>query len=229
MRSDFINNMTHEFKTPISTVALAIEALLKFDVRKSEEKTIQYLKISQEENKRLGTMVERVLNIAAYDRGEIMLNLKETNMHELIEESLLSMQMQVSERNGTLNQYFGALETTVKADHDHIRNVINTLIDNALKYGGEQPEIKISTRNSGDFMVISVEDNGIGISKEDQKKIFDKFYRVPTGKVHDVKGFGLGLSYAAGIVEKHKGMIKVHSQLNKGSIFEIYLPVSYDN
>jgi two-component system phosphate regulon sensor histidine kinase PhoR len=225
MRSDFINNMTHEFKTPISTVSLALEALLNFDVRESEEKTVQYLKISQQENKRLGTMVEKVLSIAAYDRGEVILNIQETDVHQIIEEVVHHLQMQVAEKGGAITLDSEAKASLIPIDADHIKNVVSTLIDNAIKYSNSVPEIMISTREVGEYIIISVEDHGIGISKEDQKKIFDKFYRVHTGNVHNVKGFGLGLSYAASIVEKHGGFIKVHSQLNKGSIFEIYLPM----
>ncbi len=229
IRSDFINNMTHEFKTPISTVSLATEALLSFDVRKSEEKTVQYLKIAQQENKRLGNMVEKVLNIAAYDRGEIRLQFQQTDMNELIETAISNMQMQILERNAVLTRYYNADNYNLDVDQDHFKNVITTLIDNALKYSEGQPGIEIHTSNSKDFFVISVEDHGIGISKEEQKKIFEKFYRVPTGKVHNVKGFGLGLSYAAGIVKMHGGSISVQSQLNRGSIFEIHIPLKHES
>ncbi len=229
IRSDFINNMTHEFKTPISTVSLATEALLSFDVRKSEEKTIQYLKIAQQENKRLGNMVEKVLNIAAYDRGEIRLQSQQTDMNELIETAISNMQMQILERNAVLTRYYNATNHVLNVDQDHFKNVMTTLIDNALKYSEDQPGIEIHTSSSKDFFIISVEDHGIGISKEEQKKIFEKFYRVSTGKVHNVKGFGLGLSYAAGIVQMHGGSISVQSQLNKGSVFEIHIPLKHES
>ncbi len=224
VKNDFINNMTHELKTPISTVSLALEALLKFDLRKNEDKTIRYLEICRHENKRLGEMVEKVLNIATYQRGEIKLKKVTLNLHELIEDVYTNIIVQVQQNNGRINLKLEALDEIIYVDKVHFTNILFNLLDNANKYYKDVPDIQISTYNDLDWIYIDIEDKGIGIKKENQKKIFDRFYRVPTGNLHNVKGYGLGLSYVVDIVRLHNGKIDVKSEIGNGTCFTIQIP-----
>lgn len=224
MKNDFINNMTHEFKTPISTVSLACEALSDKDIKKSEELYSSYIDVINEENKRLGALAEKILQTAIIEKEESKLKEESVDVHTLIEEAISINQMQVEIKDGTIHKDLKATQTTITADHDHMLNVLNNLLDNANKYTPKRPDIKVSTYNTLKEIVISISDNGIGISKSDQKKIFDKLYRVHTGDLHDVKGFGLGLSYVKFIVEKHDGRLSLESEPSKGSVFRIFLP-----
>ena len=226
VKNDFINNMTHEFKTPISTISLASEVLSDKSIEKSEDTTERYLKIIRNENKRLGGMVENILQAATLDKGELKLKIQETDVHQVIKDVLQSLNLQIQNKHGEAVTELNAQRYSLFADRMHIGNIIYNLVDNALKYCNESPRIVISTASDKDNLVISVKDNGIGIKKEDQKKIFDTFYRVPTGNIHNVKGFGLGLSYVKAVVEKHGGHIEVESEPNKGSTFVVYLPFS---
>ncbi|GAA4843746.1 HAMP domain-containing sensor histidine kinase [Algivirga pacifica] len=225
MRRDFINNLTHEFKTPIATVSLALEALLKFDIRKDDQKTVQYLEMAQKENKRLGVMVQKVLNIAASEKGTLRLQLEPLEMHQLLEEVFSQLKIQVEEYGGSLTWEFVRVPIWVYGDAIHLSNVMSNLLDNALKYSVKQPEIKVRTTIHQNELLISVEDTGIGIEKEYIGQVFDKFFRVPTGDIHNVKGFGLGLSYAAMVIQRHMGEITVNSEVGKGSVFTIHLPL----
>jgi len=227
IKNDFINNMTHELKTPISTISLACEALADPDMDKNQQKVDRFVGMIRDENKRLGVLVENVLRSAILDRGELNLNIQLFDVHSLIEEVIKNMDIQLTRKNGKVKTNFTAANSNVQGDRVHLTNVIYNLIDNALKYTPENPVIEISTRNISIGIEISVKDNGIGISKENQKKIFDKLYRVPTGDIHNVKGFGLGLSYVQAIVNKHNGKIVVESELKKGSTFNIYIPHQY--
>jgi two-component system, OmpR family, phosphate regulon sensor histidine kinase PhoR len=227
IKNDFINNMTHELKTPISTISLACEALADPDMDKSQQKVDRFVGMIRDENKRLGVLVENVLRSAILDRGELNLNIQLFDVHSLIEEVIKNMDIQLTRKNGKVKTNFSAGISNVQGDRVHLTNVIYNLIDNALKYTPENPVIEISTRNISIGIEISVKDNGIGISKENQKKIFDKLYRVPTGDIHNVKGFGLGLSYVQAIINKHNGKIVVESELKKGSTFNIYIPHQY--
>jgi two-component system phosphate regulon sensor histidine kinase PhoR len=224
IKNDFINNMTHELKTPISTISLACEALADPDMDKSQQKVDRFVGMIRDENKRLGVLVENVLRSAILDRGELNLNIQLVDMHGLIEEVIKNMDIQLTRKNAKVKTRFSALKPTVQGDRVHLTNVIYNLIDNALKYTPENPEIEISTQNVSIGVEIGVKDNGIGISRENQKKIFDKLYRVPTGDIHNVKGFGLGLSYVQAIIDKHNGKIVVESELKKGSTFNLYIP-----
>ncbi len=224
IKNDFINNMTHELKTPISTVSLALEALLKFDLRKNEDKTIRYLEICRHENKRLGEMVEKVLNIASYQRGEIKLKKESLNLHELIEDVYKNILVQVQQNNGSINLQLEALDKIIQVDKVHFTNILFNLLDNANKYYNDIPDIQIRTYNDLDWIYIDIEDKGIGIKKENLKKIFDRFYRVPTGNLHNVKGYGLGLSYVMDIVRFHDGKIDVKSEIGHGTCFTIQIP-----
>lgn len=224
IKSDFINNMTHELKTPISTISLACEVLNDADIPKTEERTAHYVGVINSENKRLGTLVENVLQSAVLDKAEFSLKLHELSVHEVINQVCHQSKVRVEQSNGQIITNFKATNPLIQADRVHFTNIVSNLIDNAIKYSPKEPTVIIKTRDINNGIVIDVEDNGVGISKENVSKIFDKLYRVPTGNVHDVKGFGLGLSYVKAIVEKHNGSIKVTSQLNKGSTFSIFMP-----
>ena len=224
VKTDFINNMTHELKTPISTVSLALEALVNFDVRNNEERSLRYLDISRRELKRLSTMVEKVLNIAQYEKGEITLNKEEHHLNYLIENVTETISMQVQKKNGTLTCNLNAQPDMIFADKVHINNLLYNLIDNSNKYFIDKPEILIVTKTVDKGVSLEVSDKGIGISKEEISRVFDKFYRVPTGNIHNVKGYGLGLSYVKDIVDMHGGKLSITSEINKGTTFIIYLP-----
>lgn len=229
IKNDFISNMTHEFKTPISTISLACEVLNDKSVEKTPERTAKFVRMIGDENKRLSLLVENILQTAILDKGKFKLKISQVDIHTLIEQTITNIKLQVENREGEITTDLKALQSTVNADRVHITNIIFNLIDNALKYSNEKPHIKISTTSDTQGIFISVQDNGIGISKENQKRIFETMYRVPTGNVHNVKGFGLGLSYVKAIVEKHGGTIAVESELNKGSTFTVYLPFDIKN
>ncbi|TVR42286.1 MAG: sensor histidine kinase [Cryomorphaceae bacterium] len=228
IKNDFINNMTHELKTPIATISLACEALGDPDLSSSPEKTNNFVRMIRDENSRLGVLVENVLRSAVLDKGEVKLRTASINMQDVIREVIQNMEIQVRQRGGELNTVFQDSNPMVEGDRIHLTNVVYNLTDNALKYSPESPKIEISTRNKGSCLVVSVKDNGIGIPREHQKKIFDKLYRVPTGNIHNVKGFGLGLSYVKNVMDKHRGKITVQSEINKGSTFSIYIPHRYE-
>lgn len=224
IQKDFINNMTHEFKTPISTIAVATEVLKDPAIRNQPERLLNYSTIIEKENARLKQQVERVLQVARLDKEDFGLKKEILDIHQVIQDAIRNTSMTLQEKQGTIVCDLSAIEREVPADKLHLTNVIQNLIDNAIKYCKNIPEITIKTTNELKRLVIEVHDNGIGISAENQKRIFQKFFRVPTGNVHDVKGFGLGLSYVKTIVEVHGGNIKVESELGKGSVFRIYLP-----
>lgn len=224
IKNDFINNMTHELKTPISTISLACEVLNDKDIPKTEERTLHYVNVINDENKRLGTLVENVLQSAVLDKGDFALKLVDLNIHDIIYNVVDRAKVRLDQSNGEVSFRLNAEACIVSVDKVHITNVISNLLDNAMKYSREQPQIEIKTKNLGKGIVIDFKDQGIGIPKENLAKIFDKLYRVPTGNVHDVKGFGLGLSYVKAIIDKHNGSVKVASQFGKGSTFSIYIP-----
>jgi len=225
MKTDFVNNMTHEFKTPISTISLACEALKDNDIRKIGDVTENYIGIISEENKRLGNMAEKILQTAVLEKGKLKLSKEIIDIHGVIIEAIKNISIQVEINDGIIIRDFHATSSEINADKMHLTNVIFNLMENANKYSPKKPRIIVSTRNVADGVEIGVKDNGIGISKSYQKKIFEKLYRVPTGDIHDFKGFGLGLSYVQAIVDKHGGSIKLESELNRGSTFTIYLPM----
>ncbi len=229
IKNDFINNMTHELKTPISTVALASEMLGDSSIDKSKERLTHYVRIIKEENQRLGLLVENILQTAVLDKGQFKLRPQEVDVHEIIDRAISNIRLQVEKREGEIHLEKNAKQNILMADRVHLTNIIYNLVDNALKYSEQKPNIKIATENINEGIQISVSDNGIGISKENQKKIFDTFYRVPTGNIHDVKGFGLGLSYVKAAVEKHNGHVSVESEVGKGSTFKVYLPQLHTN
>jgi len=224
IKNDFINNMTHEFKTPISTIQLACEVINDASVEKTPASMSNYIKMIKDENKRLSVLVENVLQTAILDRGEFKLRISDVDVHNVIEQAISNVRLMVEKKEGEIITSLNAKTFVLKADRVHLVNIVYNLIDNALKYSGEKPEIRIETKNEGGKILVSVSDNGIGISRENQKKVFEKFYRVSTGNIHTVKGFGLGLSYVKAVVEKHGGTISVESELNKGATFTITLP-----
>jgi two-component system phosphate regulon sensor histidine kinase PhoR len=224
VKNDFINNMTHEFKTPISTIALSSEVLLKDNILENPERFRHYVKIINEENKRLKGHVESVLQIALFDNKKIGFNRKDLNINDILQNISKNMQPRLDEKLGKLNLEFNAQNPLVSGDENHLTNVFYNILDNAIKYCDKIPEIRISTINLKKYISIEISDNGKGMKKESTKQIFEKFYRVPSGNVHDVKGFGIGLFYVKQIVDEHKGKIKVKSVLGKGTIFRIYLP-----
>jgi two-component system, OmpR family, phosphate regulon sensor histidine kinase PhoR len=225
IQKDFINNMTHEFKTPISTIALSTEVLKNPNIISQPERLLNYTTIIEKENTRLKQHVERVLQMARLDKEDIGLKKEQIDIHLLIHEAVKTNSYALTEKNGNVELDLAAENFIIEGDRLHLTNVFNNLIDNALKYSSAHPEIKIQTANVSGSLTIAVTDNGIGISAENQKRVFQKFYRVPTGNLHDVKGFGLGLSYVKTIVEAHKGVIKLDSELGKGSSFKISLPL----
>lgn len=229
MKNDFINNMTHEFKTPISTISLACEALNDKDVVKSETIFSSYLSMITEENKRLGKMAERILQSAILEQGRLTLNKEIIDIHEVITTAVKNIQLQVEKQSGVLTSDLNASSTMVFVDRVHMVNVIFNLLDNAKKYSEGKPEISIRTENTFSDIMITIQDKGIGISKKNQKRIFDKLYRVSTGNVHNVKGFGLGLSYVKAVIDQHGGTIDLESELGKGTRFIINLPLNQEN
>ncbi len=226
IKSDFINNMTHEFKTPLATISLAVDALKNEKVIADKTKSDYFTGIIKEENKRMNKQVETILQAALLDKQEVQLNLKKLPAHDLINAALNNIILPIKEKNGDLVVDFQAKEDLILADEVHFTNLINNLLDNALKYTEDKPLIKLSTSTAGNYLKIKIEDNGIGMTKETVSKIFEKFYRAHTGNIHNVKGFGLGLSYVKTMVHAHKGTIKAESVLGKGSTFYVSIPLA---
>lgn len=227
IKTDFINNMTHELKTPIATIGLSSSTLLTSDFSKDPERLKRYASIIYTENKRLEAQVERVLNIAKMDKNKEPIKITLFDIHEFILNSKETFEINLEEIGGSLTTRLNAVQHIVYVDPIHIKNVIHNLLENAIKYRKEDRnlQVTIETRNDKKHLIIDVSDNGIGISKENQKFIFEKFYRVSTGDVHDVKGFGLGLFYVHSIIERHGGKVILKSDGKSGSSFLIYLPL----
>jgi two-component system phosphate regulon sensor histidine kinase PhoR len=228
MKNDFINNMTHEFKTPVATIMIASEALKDPEVVEDKSRISRLAGIIYDENVRLGNHIERVLSIARLEKKELKLEQREVNIHDLIAAVVDSMSLQLQKKNAKLTMNLNALNPIVYGDELHLSNVFYNLVDNANKYSAEDPEITIETRSTDKMLIIEITDKGIGMTKEHTKRIFDQFYRVPTGNLHDVKGFGLGLNYVQDIVDQMNGTIKVHSEKDKGTTFEISLPLNHN-
>jgi two-component system, OmpR family, phosphate regulon sensor histidine kinase PhoR len=226
IRNDFVSNMTHELKTPISTISLASQMLGDKSIPAGIKNIEQIAKIISEECRRLGNQVEKVLQTAVFDKGKLRLRLNEVDMHEIIKGVIENFSIQIKSRNGKITTGLHAANFVLRVDQVHITNVLSNLLDNAIKYCNINPEIRIESEDKEDFLLLSISDNGIGISKADQKRVFEKFYRVPTGNVHTVKGFGLGLSYVKMIIEEHHGYVDVQSELYEGSTFKLYLPIN---
>lgn len=224
IKNDFINNMTHEFKTPIATISLAADSIGSPVVMGNPDKIRRFIDIIRQENRRMNSQVERVLQMALIDKKDFELKIAEVNVHDLVLQAVDNFSLQVEKREGTIHTELQAEKPVIEADATHLTSVIHNLLDNANKYSPEKPDITVSTRNVPIGIEITVTDHGMGISKEARKHIFDKFYRVHTGNIHDVKGFGLGLSYVKAIMVAHKGLVDVKSEPGKGSSFSITLP-----
>lgn len=222
--TDFLNNMTHEFKTPLTNIALAGKMIAKDSTARQEDKIKHYSGIILEENEKLRLQVEQVLSMTALERGEIPLQKTELDFHRLIHDCLKCISIQIESRQGSLALMLDAERFVVMGDKTHLTNALCNLIDNAVKYSIEKPELLIRTSNAGQRLAVLISDKGIGIEKEYHGKVFDKFFRVPTGDVHDVKGFGLGLAYIKKIVELHGGTIELESEKGKGTTFTMTLP-----
>jgi len=225
MKSDFVNNMTHELKTPISTISLASQMLNDKSISPEQKNYSRISGIISDESARLGYQVERVLQMAKFDQGDMKLTFEILSVHEIIESVIANFTLQVDSRKGMLIPSLHADNDQIEGDPVHITNILSNLLDNAVKYTTVAPEIYIETRNVQSDMLIIVRDNGIGISRANQRRIFDKFFRVSTGNIHNVKGFGLGLSYVKKVVEEHKGHITLESELGEGTSFFIKLPL----
>jgi two-component system phosphate regulon sensor histidine kinase PhoR len=224
IQKDFINNMTHEFKTPISTIAISTRVLKDPGIVQFPERLLNYATIIENENHRLKQQVERVLQMARLEKEDLGLKKETLDFHDLIHEAVKNKSFQTA--NVSIQLKLGATPSTVSVDKLHMVNVIYNLLDNAIKYNNRNAEIQISTSTHNSMFQMEIQDNGIGINKDNLKKIFNRFYRVPTGNLHDVKGFGLGLSYVKRIVEAHEGKITVASEPGRGSLFTIQLPLS---
>ena len=225
IKSDFINNMTHEFKTPLATISLAVDALRNEKVQADKEKSKYFSDIIKEENIRMNKHVETILQAALMEKQELQLNLTSLHVHALVQSLLENYVLQLQDKQGNIQLMLNAKNDLINADEVHFSNLISNLIDNAVKYSKDKPKIIISTHSTRKHLLIRVEDNGIGMSKETVKRIFEKFYRAHTGNLHDVKGFGLGMSYVKTVIDAHKGRIKVESTLGKGSIFTVEMPL----
>jgi len=225
IKTDFINNMTHEFKTPLATISLAVDSINNAKVIGDPGMIRQYTQVIREENNRMNTHVEQVLQMALFDRREFRLDLNLSDLHDIIRRSVESVRLQLEKRQGTVKLELLAENAVIMADEVQLMNCILNLLDNANKYSPEKPEISIYTRNQEKSVILGVSDKGIGMTKETQKRIFEKFYRIPTGNIHNVKGFGLGLSYVKAIVDAHRGTIHVWSETGNGCRIEITLPL----
>jgi two-component system phosphate regulon sensor histidine kinase PhoR len=229
MKSDFINNMTHEFKTPIATISLAADTITNPRVIKDEQSVRHFVSMIKKENSRMDKKVETILQLASLDRKEIHFRFENLSLHEVIHHAVETIDIIIRQKNGIVTMNLNAREHVIRGDSEHIFNLVNNLLDNAIKYSPESPEILIETRNDNEGVLMSVTDKGIGMTKSVQSKIFERFYRQASGKVHDVKGFGVGLNYVKAIVEAHKGTITVTSEPGKGSRFDVYLPFNPEN
>lgn len=229
IRTDLVNNLTHELKTPISTIALACEALADPGMPKSGEQVANFVGMIRDENKRLGVLVESVLQSAVLDSGRMRIKPVDLDLHALLKDVERHSGIQAQRRNGRIELDLKAELAHVSGDRIHLTNVFYNLVDNAMKYSRNEPRVRISTRSDAAGIIVSVADNGVGIPRGEQKKIFDRLYRVPTGNVHDVKGFGLGLSYVRAVVERHGGSIAVESEPGHGSTFHITLPFEHEH
>jgi two-component system, OmpR family, phosphate regulon sensor histidine kinase PhoR len=228
IKNDFINNMTHEFKTPIATISLAVDALRNIKVQQDTKKMTYFSDIIKEENQRMNRQVETILKAALLERQDVQLNLKPLHLHEIIQDVSDNFMLRLQEKQGSIELHLDAENDLIDGDEVHISNLVNNLMDNAVKYSKETvpPRIVLNTSSTDKRFILTMEDNGIGMNRETVKRIFEKFYRAHTGNIHNVKGFGLGLTYVKTVVEGHDGNIKAESTLGKGSCFTIDLPLA---
>jgi two-component system, OmpR family, phosphate regulon sensor histidine kinase PhoR len=229
MKTDFINNMTHEFKTPIATISLAADSITSPVILSNSDKVKRFANIIKQENNRMNSQVEKVLQMALLDKRDFSLKLTSIDLHDVIATAVENISLQVEKKEGTVKAVLDAKNPVVEGDLTHISNMISNLLDNANKYSPDKPDITVITRNVPNGVEVTVKDKGIGMSKEARKQIFDKFYRVSTGNLHDVKGFGLGLSYVKAMIIAHKGQVDVKSELGKGSSFMLTFPFNVES
>jgi len=225
IKTDFINNMTHEFKTPIATINLALDAIRNPKIIEDKTKVLRYLNMIKEENKRMHAQVENVLRISKLEKNELNISKENVDLHDLIEDAMTHVELIIEDKKGYLKTNLSAEKTSVLANDTHFTNVIVNILDNAIKYSPGAPEIEVSTENVGENILLKIKDHGSGMSKVAQKRVFEKFYREHTGNIHNVKGHGLGLAYVKRMVEDHQGYISVESEKEKGSTFTIRLPL----
>jgi two-component system phosphate regulon sensor histidine kinase PhoR len=219
MKTDFINNMTHEFKTPISTISISANALAKGNICEKPDKLAKYVRIIQSENQRLKEQVERILQAATIEKEKVNIKNQPLHLHDILNNIIEVFKVNIESKSGIIHTQFDASNDTILGDEEHLKNIFSNLIDNAIKYSPDELNISISTKNTENEISISISDKGLGISSEYQPYVFEKFYRVPTGNLHDVKGFGIGLNYVYLLVDKHQGKIKLKSQSGEGSTF----------
>lgn len=225
IKTDFINNMTHEFKTPIATINLALDAVKNEKITQDEEKRNRYLQMIRDENKRMHAQVENVLRISKLERNELDISKERLELHDLIQDAITHVELIVENRQGYVKNHFDAKKSHILANESHFTNVIVNILDNAIKYSSDVPKIDVYTENVKNYVIVKIEDKGLGMSKSVQRKIFEKFFREHTGDVHNVKGHGLGLAYVKRILEDHHGEISVISTKGTGSTFIIKLPL----
>lgn len=225
IKTDFINNMTHEFKTPIATINLALDAVKNPKISDNKEKVSYYHKMIRDENKRMHAQVENVLRISKLEKNELDIRKERYKLHDIIEDAVNHIQLIVEDRNGYVKVHLDAAKSSILANESHLTNVIVNILDNAVKYSPEEPKVDVYTENVKNFIFLKVKDQGDGMTKAAQRKVFEKFYREHTGNIHNVKGHGLGLAYAKQIVEDHQGEIYVESEKGKGSTFTIKIPL----
>ena len=225
IKTDFINNMTHEFKTPIATINLALDSIRNPKIIEDKDKVMRYLGMIKDENKRMHAQVENVLRISKLEKNELNISKERLKLHDLIEDALAHVQLIVEDSKGYINLHLNAAKSSILANQTHFTNVIVNILDNAIKYSDDAPKIDVYTENIGNYILMRVADQGNGMSKQVQKRVFEKFYREHTGNVHNVKGHGLGLAYVKRIVDDHQGHISVESEKGKGSVFTVRLPL----
>ena len=225
IKTDFINNMTHEFKTPIATINLALDSIKNPKIIDDKEKVARYLRMIREENKRMHAQVENVLRISKLEKNELNISKEGISLHDLIEDAISHVELIVEDKQGRIETELMATKSSVLANETHFINVLVNILDNAIKYSPEAPIITVETVNVGNNILVSIKDQGSGMSKAATKRVFEKFYREHTGNIHNVKGHGLGLAYVKRIVEDHSGHISVTSEKDKGSTFTIKLPL----
>ncbi len=225
IKTDFINNMTHEFKTPIATINLAIDSIKNPKIINDKEKVLRYAEMIRQENKRMHAQVENVLRISRLEKNQLDLNKEVLDLHDIIEDAIVHVDLIIKDREGYINKHFNAKLSEVSISEFHFTNLITNILDNAIKYSDDAPKIDIYTENIENNIILKIQDQGIGMNKNVQRKVFNKFYREQTGNIHNVKGHGLGLSYVKSIVEKHQGTVYVESEKGKGSTFIIKIPL----
>ena len=225
VKNDLISNITHEFKTPIATINLALDSILNPKIIKDEDKVKRYLKMIKDENKRMHAQVENVLRISKLEKNELNISKDRVKLHDLIEDAITHVELIIEDRKGYIKTHLKAQKSSVLANETHFTNVIVNILDNAIKYSDNAPKIDVFTENVGNNILLKIQDQGNGMSKSVQKRVFEKFYREHTGDVHNVKGHGLGLAYVKRIVDDHQGHVSVESEKGKGSTFIIKLPL----